>query len=1399
MADYVYIVSSEWGGAKGGINVFNKSLAEALARVVRKDVHVHSVVEDASSIPTIAGGSLEFLSYSGTGEALAATIESHLATSSSTPARIIIIGHDVHTGPHAIDARDLLQTGRHDCSAGVFCHMDYAAYQRFKETPIQDVDAKARQQREVIVNADCVYAVGPLLRMAFEGLREQSGATTPIHEVIPGFPVSLARRDGGNPATALKFYFSGRIDAENDRIKNGRLALRALSKAYETKANSSDPRWLQRGSFVVFGAMDGVDQNWFCQGLDGRALGNQFTLSFEQFSDQEIMFSQLLDSHVALMPSVHEGFGLTGWEAVCAGIPLVCTDQSGLATFLESRFAQDPELPRESIVMVRLGDSNEDVTVLTDKIEEVMVNYDRRRHQARRLADHLADHFTWDACAQTVASALELAQAGSSDWRMRQYDSDAALARVAGGDSPTRAVQRAIQLAKDGKALTEWSITCTALNYLSDIGKKPTYAALHNARSQLEEISTGIEQIYLGDQAKESNIRLAGRFDVAWRYMAAAANILTSLKEFLEGIPAPMLVEIKQDSFLSRELILYSMKFSSEFQGASEQIARQFFAEVLAQAPNDPALQIRCARLEAAYPALSSVTQLDTDTCQDYVRERDRCTKIKADGFDFSDLLSDHAAGPTALALATIDQTMQGRGVDQVFEAWKEQGQILPRPSWRGDKLLRAALLSATLHPRSLIALVEELAQDEEEALRWSAIDLAFSSTLRTRLFAASRAGAIAESSDQLKQRLGCIVDKALETGDFHPWMQREFLNRFLREHSDPVLELISERFTASDFPIARKLFGPAVSDTVDWRFSRLHPEVQISARKLREHVRRVLLVMPPISLDTTGPSVSQTSTPPLGLGMVASHLLAQGHDVYLADCHRTPSLAQEVINSSSNFDWVGFNVVLPTTRSVIAMASAIKELLNPPAIVVGGPAVNGGAFGNAAANDTGRTCWDFEVRANAEANFASLVAGFTRGRTGFPAGVFANHRSELVIRAGHAVNRTDDGETNSISDWPEPVLIDRRIFSTPEGQYEPQPTRAIDSKAVEAHVVMSRGCDWNCTFCTERRQQSGGERRRTVASVKQEILELARRDEDLRIQFVDDNLLPQIATLSATDRMGRARALDWSDQFLEVLSDVNSERVGNFGWRGIFRVEDFRAYEEDSDNFIERLTASGCRMLAFGIEHGNENKRQKMKVGISATNSEFSEMFARLRDAGIHSKGYFIIGGPKETVESSDETIAFAIESGVSLAYFALYKEFVPAVRALRNEQAAGVDTHVKYSNYEQLNIDWDRTINDAGDSSNSKPFYDLIARMDLAPGQIDPTELLSTYEELSKLGFKFSDLVKYSDHHAQSGPASEILNKVNFGDQVVFESKVASAYLQFYTRRAFVGTYLSLLNDGY
>ena len=155
--------------------------------------------------------------------------------------------------------------------------------------------------------------------------------------------------------------------------------------------------------------------------------------------------------------------------------------------------------------------------------------------------------------------------------------------------------------------------------------------------------------------------------------------------------------------------------------------------------------------------------------------------------------------------------------------------------------------------------------------------------------------------------------------------------------------------------------------------------------------------------------------------------------------------------------------------------------------------------------------------------------------------------RSTHVIRTIQSISPESGSSEGNSSNWPETVILDRRIFASKGFIYEPQFTRAY-GRAVEAHVVLLLGCVRICTFCIDWTSLLVCERRCPVEEVVEELRELSRRHEDLRIQFVDDNLFPQIGTLPPRDRSGRAKYLDWAEHFLNELTYIRSRSSDRFG-----------------------------------------------------------------------------------------------------------------------------------------------------------------------------------------------------------------------------------------------------------
>ena len=172
-----------------------------------------------------------------------------------------------------------------------------------------------------------------------------------------------------------------------------------------------------------------------------------------------------------------------------------------------------------------------------------------------------------------------------------------------------------------------------------------------------------------------------------------------------------------------------------------------------------------------------------------------------------------------------------------------------------------------------------------------------------------------------------------------------------------------------------------------------------------------------------------------------------------------------------------------------------------------------------------------------------------------------------------------------------------------------------------EAHLVTSRGCVYQCPFCSSTRQW-GRYRQFSAARVVQEIEAVLQDQAPLSVRFFDDLFVADRARLREIhDRMRRAglheratysgyvRASDFDEEVCRLLRDMN------------FRVVNFGA-ESGSDRILQRLKGRGAR-----VEH---NQR----------------LLDLCHHHGLLPSASFIIGVPGETPDDLAATVAFIEKS---------------------------------------------------------------------------------------------------------------------------------------------------------
>lgn len=186
-------------------------------------------------------------------------------------------------------------------------------------------------------------------------------------------------------------------------------------------------------------------------------------------------------------------------------------------------------------------------------------------------------------------------------------------------------------------------------------------------------------------------------------------------------------------------------------------------------------------------------------------------------------------------------------------------------------------------------------------------------------------------------------------------------------------------------------------------------------------------------------------------------------------------------------------------------------------------------------------------------------------------------------------------------------------------------------------NVITSRGCPFSCAFCqamTMRDIYKGKGsylRTRNIDKVLEELKLLKDTTEARLLYFVDD--------IFGLD-------FNWLKGFLPLYK----KRVG-LEFNCLVRADVVRKNRD----YAKLLKDSGCRMVAFGIESGNEKLRNELlKKRIS--NEDILLAATMLHDSGIKFRAFNILGLPSETLKEAYETVQLNIDIKTDYPWCAIY-----------------------------------------------------------------------------------------------------------------------------------------------
>lgn len=177
-----------------------------------------------------------------------------------------------------------------------------------------------------------------------------------------------------------------------------------------------------------------------------------------------------------------------------------------------------------------------------------------------------------------------------------------------------------------------------------------------------------------------------------------------------------------------------------------------------------------------------------------------------------------------------------------------------------------------------------------------------------------------------------------------------------------------------------------------------------------------------------------------------------------------------------------------------------------------------------------------------------------------------------------------------------------------------------LGNKTVGYHA--SFGCPFTCSFCAVVPIYNARWKGRSAANIYKDIEWLIREHGADAVEFHDNNFF-----------VSEKRTVEFS----------NMVKKHNINWWGEGRIDTINKFKDES---LEAMRDSGCKMIFFGAETGNDEILQQMDKGGTQTAEQIKSFAARMRQFDIIPEYSFVLGMPADTEEQVnrqiDQDIAF-------------------------------------------------------------------------------------------------------------------------------------------------------------
>lgn len=388
----------------------------------------------------------------------------------------------------------------------------------------------------------------------------------------------------------------------------------------------------------------------------------------------------------------------------------------------------------------------------------------------------------------------------------------------------------------------------------------------------------------------------------------------------------------------------------------------------------------------------------------------------------------------------------------------------------------------------------------------------------------------------------------------------------------------------------------------------------------------KALLINPYVPLEVVyGAKSSDLGAvlPPLGILYIASHIAQTGKpwtvDVLDANalCLDADDIVRRVI--AGNYDIAGFSATTLGYPYAREDARAIRKAVPEVTLAIGGAHAQGAAKDIVLEADN---VFDYVCYHEGEIAFEDLLTYIDSGKNAsFPRGFMCMREGEVFTSP------------------PPPIPDNLDVFGHP-ARLIGEETIGLYHEKIFAYkrlplfsVMSSRGCPFQCTFCSTPRKfkslYNNRMRYHSVEWVMEELKILTEKFGVREVIFVDD-----------TFNVRKERVLEISqrltDSGMDLIWSCNYE--ANIGDLAMMRA----------------MKQAGCWSIMIGGESGSDRILELIRKGVTKT--QLGAVADWANSAGIVSRVSFILGLPGDTEDTIRETIDFVKSSPFHFPYFQLY-----------------------------------------------------------------------------------------------------------------------------------------------